>query len=137
MRRLLAFLLVWAVLAGAPVSAAELLEYEPVVVRLSGVIVIEAFYGPPGYGEDPENDSIERAAILVLDKPVAVRTEPDDIMDSDSAGDVRRIQLIIRDPKISAKTWRHVVIEGRLFRAETGHHHTHVLMSVARLVSSP
>jgi hypothetical protein len=117
--------------------AAEPLRYEPVVIRLSGVIVIEAFFGPPGYGEDPENDEIERALILVLDEPVAVQGDPNDSLNSESVDDVRRIHLVIRHPEIWAKEWQHVVLEGTLFHRLTGHHRTPVLMSADRLVSSP
>ncbi|MBE0533665.1 MAG: DUF4431 domain-containing protein [Rhodospirillales bacterium] len=137
MQRLMACLVVWGMLVGASAPAAEPLDYDPTIVRLSGVIVIEAFYGPPGYGEDPESDEIVHAAILVLDEPVSVRGDPNELMNSESVGDIRRIHLANVGPDVSAKTWRHVVIEGTLFHSYTGHHRTPVLMWVERLVSSP
>ncbi len=138
MRRLLACFFFCGMIGGTVGSSAgEPLPYEPAVVRLSGVIVIEAFYGRPNYGADPENDEIERALILVLDEPVAVQGDPNDNLNSESVDDVRRMHLVVRHPEIWAKEWQHVVLEGTLFHRFTGHHHTPVLMSADRLVSSP
>ncbi len=138
MRGLLACLIVWAVFGNSfGASAGEPLHYGPAVVRLSGIIVIEAFFGRPNYGDDPENDEIERSPILVLDEPVVVEGDPDGDFDSESEDDVRRVHLVIIDDALWAKKWRHVVLEGTLFHSHTGHHHTRVLMRVNRLISSP
>jgi hypothetical protein len=58
-----------------PVNAAAL-QYDPAVVELTGTVVLEEFFGPPGFGEDPKTDSRELYAILVLDAPVSVEGVP-------------------------------------------------------------
>jgi hypothetical protein len=52
------------------------LRYEPAVVKLSGILVMDAYYGPPNYGEEPETDPIEQNWTLKLDQPVDVLADP-------------------------------------------------------------
>mgnify|MGYP005665459679 CR=1 FL=1 len=39
---------------------------------LQGTLDYRDFYGPPNYGETPEQDRIERAWLLTLEQPIQV-----------------------------------------------------------------
>lgn len=141
MRGLFACLAVWGMAVGvAGGVAAESLRYEPAVVRLAGFLSVEKHFGPPGYGEDPKHDSVEEALILVLDGWAEVQGDPKGGGNTESFSDVQRIQVVILDQD-NRMLWRmigqHVALEGTLFQAVTGHHHTRVLMTVKSFRPDP
>jgi len=105
------------------------LTYEPAVVELAGKLTVKQFYGPPNFGEHPESDSKEQAWILVLDKPVDVIGKEDgkDDFDSNTERNVSEVQLVTRQ-KPDGLLGKSVRVKGTLFHANTGHHHTAVLM---------
>jgi hypothetical protein len=112
----------------------EQLRYEPAVVKLSGILVMDANYGPPGYGEEPENDQIERSWVLKLDRPVDVIGDPQSDLNSESGKDVLRVQLVNASKvKLGEHVAKRVTLEGTLFSAHTGHHHTDVLLTIQKL----
>lgn len=129
----------WGMLAAAMVllpaclDAKELLHYEPAVVRLSGNVVVEPFYGRPNYGEDPEHDEMELSPILILDSPVDVAGDPNDDLNSETVQNVTRMHLVLKSRRqIRELKGHHVALEGTLFHAFSGHHHTDVLMRVEK-----
>ena len=112
----------------------EQLRYEPAVVKLSGILVMDAHYGPPGYGEEPENDEIEQSWILKLDRRVDVIGDPYSDLNSDPVGDVLRVQLVnTSKTKLNEHVAQRVMLEGMLFHSHTGHHHTKVLLQVQKV----
>lgn len=127
----------WLLSLGPSVDAGEPLQYEPAVVQLSGVLVVEVHYGPPNYGENPESDMVERAMILLLDMPQIVQGDLDADFNGETEYDVARVHLAA-SPEIglSKLVWQRVRVEGTLFHAFTGHHRTDVLMSVSRVIES-
>lgn len=138
MYRLLAFLAaLTAAVAVSGGAAAEPLRYEPAVVRLSGFLIVEQHFGPPNYGEDPETDSVEEALILLPDESVAVQGDPNDLDNSESYENIRRIQLVVEGREVWRWLGRHVTVEGTLFGAYTGHHRTKVLMRVKGFYPDP
>jgi Domain of unknown function (DUF4431) len=111
--------------------ANEQLQYEPVPIRLSGNVVIEKYFGVPGYGEDPKPDDIEMSPILILDRPVDVIGNPNDSLNSEMVENVMRMYLVLQShEQIERLKGHHVVVEGTLFHAHTGHRHTDVLIEV-------
>ena len=67
----------------------------------------------------------------MLTKPVNVRGDasPDAGDESNSVGDVREIELVLKMPH-RALIGKTVIVNGTLFHAFTGHHHTEVLIDV-------
>jgi hypothetical protein len=104
------------------------LHYEPEKVTLTGRLVYRVFYGPPNYGENPKTDSRETQPILILDAPVDVVANGGDPTDQTERG-VKRITLV--GHSTSRFIGKRIAVEGTLFHANTGHHHTKVLMTVA------
>lgn len=63
--------------ATSPSSAAmPCLHYSGDTVTLVGNVKLQTFYGPPNYGENPDTDSRETQAILLLAKPICVDANP-------------------------------------------------------------
>jgi hypothetical protein len=117
-------------------TSAASLRYEPAVVELSGTVVLEEHFGPPGFGEDPKTDLVELTAVLVLDAPISVVGDtPGEGFNQTSYPDVRRLQLVrgYSDPPFSPYAGKHVVVLGALYEGFTGHHHTDVLVRVERI----
>lgn len=113
-------------------SAAACLKYEPASATLSGTIATRTAFGPPNYGEDPKHDSREHYLVLALDKPICVDADPNSNLNYESAADVAAVQLVYFEKYPFHKAWlnKHVTVTGTLFAAETGHHHTPVLIQV-------
>ena len=107
------------------------LHYEPEKVTLTGRVVYRTFYGPPNYGESPKIDRRETQDILLLDSAVDVVATGNDPTDQTERG-VKSITLVL-DHSTRHLIGKRVIVEGTLFHAHTGHHHTHVLMSVSSI----
>lgn len=103
--------------------------------NLKGVLETERFYGPPGYGEDPEHDKVENAYILYVAKPFSLN-EIDGFRKEQeygrSFGNIKKVQLVT-DENIKYLIGKSITVEGDLFESHTGHHHTDVLMSVTKI----
>lgn len=134
MNRLLLVVFCAAVLA-TPVqlAAAAVYHYEPEQVELSGTLIEKSFYGPPGYGEDPEHDSKEPAYVILLPEPATVVPAAGDATNErhDEVSEVQVVngkQLPLR-PLLNKK----VTLRGTLFSAITGHHHTDVLINLEEI----
>jgi hypothetical protein len=112
-------------------------EYESgdlpyVAINISGRLLVKPFYGPPGYGESPEIDVIERAYILQLYEPVTFVT-------GYYSTKVDEIQLIIyNESDIKGLIVdSNYVVDGDAFYALIGHHHTPIMLSVNRITLNP
>lgn len=107
--------------------------YEPNISVIEGTLITRLHYGPPRFGEDPENDEEEYPFILQLDTPIDVITEDTDTANLDKF-DVLEVQLVLRgEPYLDiAKQYKnkYIKVKGTFFIAFTGHHHTEVLMVV-------
>ena len=117
----------------------EVVHYELEVVRLTGVLILQTFPGPPNYEFDKVIRS-ERCWILKLDKPIAVApARPlSDGLDTESFNRIDQLQLVVLGkPQIGflkrTKSGIHLDITGTLFESHTGHHHTRVLITVQSL----
>lgn len=110
--------------------------FEPNVSIIEGTLITRLYYGPPGYGEDPNNDEQEYPFILLLDDPIKVIAEDADIYNSDIS-DVLEIQLVLNKDEVDiVKQYKnkHIKIQGTLFSAHTGHHHTDILVDLDKIL---
>jgi hypothetical protein len=96
-------------------------------------VLLKQFYGPPNYGETPEEDIIEYHYILKLYDPITFsKGMRDDVIEIT----IEEIQLIFNNEemiKIIDLNWRGHVVWGKLYFSETGHHHTPLIMVVDRI----
>jgi hypothetical protein len=103
-------------------------DISSVNINISGRLLVKPFHGPPGYGESPEIDVIERAYILQLYEPVT-------FISSNDTTTVDEIQLIIYSDLDRSRLiiGSNYVVDGVAFHALTGHHHTPIMLDVSRI----
>ena len=111
------------------------LSYDPAVVSLEGKLIVEWKYGPPNYGENPKTDAKVRVLMLVLSRPVNVRGNPEDALNTESVEGIKRIQLNPANLKTRHEQFigMRVFVKGTLFHEHTGHHYTKVVMDIHSL----
>jgi hypothetical protein len=113
----------------------RVLHYWPEKVTLTGRLVYRTFYGPPNYGENPKTDSKETQSILLLDSAIDVIAVKQDALSETERG-VKRVTLVFGESTphpVRFYLKRRVTVEGTLFHAHTGHHHTKILIDVASI----
>lgn len=104
---------------------------ESAPVTLEGDVRRERHYGPPNYGETPEEDRIEEAVILHLRQPLCAPREADAACGGEDVHG--SIHLVLSRERLGmAPIEGCVAVTGPLFRAHTGHHRRAILMSVER-----
>ena len=100
-------------------------------VELTGTIRREPFFGPPGYGDTPDQDRRETALILRLEPPICVTMEP--ASPCPKRNIVHEIQLVWTT---ALGPWpaegECVRASGRLFRALSAYHRRALLLDVAK-----
>jgi hypothetical protein len=116
-----------------PLSAASAtcLHYLGAPVTLIGTVTLRTFYGPPNYGENPSTDARETQAILLLDKPICVEANPSDSDDAET-GQLQVTVVPLAGTDLRRFEGAKVEVSGVLFHANTGHHHTAVLIDLRR-----
>jgi len=102
------------------------------VHELMGKVTTVAYYGPPGYGEDPAHDQKLTAFILNLDHPIrAVALNGDELSFTTQT---QELQLVGHEQvsllKRAAKKGETVTLRGELFSSHTGNHVRDLLMNV-------
>lgn len=113
--------------------------YEPIVSEIKGKLIIDTFFGPPGYGETPDIDQVENTWILELENPINVIQDdnsPEEGKFNYSKFNVERVQLATFGSGIDMHLFKNkeVSITGTFWGAHTGHHITPVLMTVKQIV---
>jgi tRNA nucleotidyltransferase (CCA-adding enzyme) len=107
------------------------LPYAPTTVELRGTMLKVVKYGPPGYGENPKSDAKYQIPMLLLVEPARVKGNSTSPVNKEDLTNVSFVQLIFLNTPAN-EYWRYVDLEiiatGTLFRAETGHHYTDLLM---------
>jgi uncharacterized protein DUF4431 len=108
------------------------LRSEPDTVTLGGQLRVDTFPGRPNYQSIKEGDEAEPEYVLHLDRKVCVSATGQSLGKSTEFG-VDSVQIITADPTVERATLplvgHHVTVAGTLFAAETGHHHTRVLIT--------
>lgn len=112
--------------------AAPCLHYLGEPVTLSGKVTFRTFYGPPNYGENPDTDSRETQAILLLVKPICVEANPRDY-DGAEQNQLEVTLVPLHKENLRHYVGKRITVHGLLFHANTGHHHTPVLLQIDRI----
>src|SRR5689334_8034891 len=124
-------LVVMLALSGATPRQESCLSYESEVVTLNGKISTHVFPGPPNYESVAKGDAREQVWLLQLTKPICTSATAN----AEAEKGVSDLQLVFPEgqkqyDKYRALKGQRVAVTGTLFRAETGHHHTKVLLTV-------
>lgn len=110
---------------------------EPNVSIIEGKLITRMYYGPPNYGENPDTDAQQYPFILQLDNPIDVIEKKNDTHNSDVFV-VAEIQVIPMDKEkaelLDNYIDKRVRIQGTLFKAIFGGHHTDVLIRVEKIL---
>ena len=118
--------------ASLPAVAASCLHYSGNPVTLIGKVKLQTFFGPPNYGENPDTDSRETQAILLLAKPVCVEANPKDYEEAEQNQLV--VTLVpLNHENLKSYEGKQIAVQGTLYHAHTGHHHTPVLIEIKRI----
>jgi hypothetical protein len=101
-------------------------------VTVSGTLTRQVFAGKPNFTSVARGDKAETYFVLRLDQPVCVDANPAYPKDMVAMADILDMQLILYQPQFQQlRRWlgKHVVLQGSLDTATTGHHHTPVILS--------
>ena len=108
-------------------------HYSPAEESLSGKIFERTFAGPPNYHSVRRGDLPEHVLLLVLAKPIYVSALAAD-QENETAKKVKEVQLVFVDgpqyQEVRHFVSRQLIVTGKMFSAQSGHHHTKVLMEV-------
>jgi len=106
-------------------------QYEPAISIIHGTLSTKLYWGPPGYGEDTTVDERENVYLLLLEKGINIKAPKKDLSDGYNAAinNVMQLQLV-NQQSLDAYLHKNVTVTGTLFGAQTGHHHTDVLLDV-------
>lgn len=127
--------LLWALVPAVATAGAPCFPYGPATVELSGKVVLETFWGPPNYGEDPKSDSRETQALLVLDHPICVAAGSGE--DEPPEQQQTKITLVPQNgEKLAAFANQRARVVGALFHAFDGHHHTPLLVEIESITKA-
>ena len=139
MRCLLAMSASWPLLACSPdqqTSPQEsCLPYGPRTVTLSGKAVTRMFPAAPDSKSLDDGDAAENVLLLQLDAPICVSAATGVDGNAVEERGIREIQLLPQSSYKAAYSLSglRVTATGPLFHAQTGHHHTRVLMTLQRI----
>jgi hypothetical protein len=92
-------------------------------IVLQGKLVLKEFFGPPNYGENPGTDKIETYYILVLFEPLLINLQG-------HIETIFELQVIFnsREVNMNIDSTSVYTIVGNLLKAQSGHHHTEVVV---------
>jgi len=124
---------------GQIASSPACLSYEPAVVKVTGHLTRKTFPGPPNYKSVGKGDQAEMYWFVELRSPACVLADKLKPALNISQDHVREIQLVLETAMYktySLLIGRQVVVQGTLFGAHTGHHHTPVLLNVKSIESA-
>jgi hypothetical protein len=135
MKTFFILLILSLIFSGVSSAGKPCLHYEGDPVTLNGKVKLQEFYGPPNYGENPETDSRETQAILILAEPICV------VGNEDNFGDMEQNQSEItlvpqNKENLGDYAGKQIMVEGTLFPAHTAHHHTKILMSIKKIIKT-
>jgi hypothetical protein len=135
MKRILTIAAFLFVLLTSHSVVAQCLEYEPKVVRLSGVLLRETYPGRPNYESIKKGDEAETIWVLRLKRYICIVTSSFNAANV-SEKNQNEIQLVLEPAQYKRyrKLLRQkVIVTGTLFHRHTGHHHKRVLLKTLRI----
>ena len=106
---------------------------------LTGVLSREGFYGPPGFGESPAQDSKDTFFILHLFEPINIRARPDaDSSEIDftyTVDSLKEVQLDLRwQAVLNIYVGKKIKLRGTLSPAFTGQQNTAATFVIKELI---
>ncbi len=110
-------------------------QYEPAISIITGTLTKENFWCPPTFGEDTLSDKKEICPILLIDNPITIKADSSDVV-NETKTNVSKIQLLT-NLNLENYFYKKLLVKGKLFCAQTGHHHTEVLISATEINLSP
>jgi hypothetical protein len=123
-------------IAAVPAHA-QCLSYEPTAVALEGLLSTKIFYGPPNYGETPQQDAKEPQYLLSLEKPICTNRDPKSPDLNEAESSVTVVELVAGTAELRkalrSALGRKVLVNGTLFHAQTAHHHTPVVLTLTQV----
>ena len=112
-------------------------SFEPLISVISGVLIIECYFGVPGYGENPATDERVYSYILMLEKPVEVISNKENNEEGDYNSTTLGVTEIHLAPDLNVDLSQYInkpiKITGTFFWAYNAHHHTKVLLNVQKV----
>ncbi|MFY1665653.1 DUF4431 domain-containing protein [Pseudomonas sp. Pseu.R1] len=118
-------------------QASECNQYEPADTTLSGTLTRQVFPGPPGFEDVVTGDEPQVGFYLSLSEPLCMKGNENegDISVEDNETLVQLVLQATDYDNLRPYLDQPVVLKGTLFGAETGFHHTQVLMQQVQLIS--
>ena len=115
----------------------QCLEYEPKVVSLSGVIILETHPGRPNYESIPNGDEPERIWVLKLKKSICVLASDDINVKADNEKEIQLALDAEQYERYRSLLGQRVTASGKLFHSFTGHHHKTLLLKTDEIRRRP
>jgi hypothetical protein len=112
------------------------LNYAPAKSTVVGTLSHKVFPGPPNYESIKGGDKAEKTWVLHLHHPLCVQGDPKNPLNEETESKVTDLQLVLTAEKYASfkdLMSRNIRATGQLFHAQTGHHHTPVLLDVESL----
>lgn len=113
--------------------------YDTIPVTLEGTLKIESYFGPPGFGDNPNTDEHEDCFILCLDNSINVLQDPtgtDTDDDDETYLNNYKIELAAMSDTVFEDLhqlkYQQVRVTGFFFGKYSPHHHTDVLLSTIK-----
>jgi hypothetical protein len=114
-------------------AAEQTYPYWPAVVKLTGTLIFERRYGPPGYGNTPDKDEKLEVPILFLDAPITVEAAQNDPNEYETETDVTEVQISMPAEDLKKYLYQSVTVEGRLSERRTGYDFAPIIIDVENL----
>ena len=106
-------------------------EFDKQSVALQGTMFSRIYFGSPNYGENPDTDGRDTAALLLLDAPICVNENRETFSQAEFNVILVQLAAVSIDPhKLFEGVGHRVEVVGTLFHSITGHHRTPVLVEV-------
>lgn len=100
---------------------------------LTGTLKLESYYGPPGYGADPDFDDEFQSWVLYLDKPISVyEFDPKESINY-TVEDVNVVQINKRKVHLKPFEGQKVKLKGIFYSPHTGYHQEPLLMDLEEI----
>jgi len=115
---------------GQTVRSPVCLRYEPETVVLEGRLVQMTYPGPPNFESVEQGDKPEHGYYLKLKSSICLLGVEGDLYNR-SHDSLTLLQLVPRQADyraLLADVGKELIVRGTLFGAQTGHHHTPVLL---------
>jgi len=110
----------------------------PAVVELRGILVSIERFGPPGWGETPQQDERIRVPFLLLESPIVMCSTDEMVLPGEPPLKVDSVQLNFTQVTNEPMRWlgERITASGTISRAETGYHFGKVHMIVKQVQRS-